>query len=67
MTQGRFQFRVLFFHALLNPFREFRAVAFRKSFEGCFDFSNGAHGGKITNRRPFAKPLFLIHCKGAKP
>ncbi len=57
MTQGRFQFRVLFFHALLNPFREFRAVAFRKSFEGCFDFSNGAHGGKITQPTAICKAL----------
>jgi hypothetical protein len=35
-------------------------------FECRLDFTNRAHGGKITNRLPFAKSLFLVQRKDAE-
>lgn len=66
MTQGRLQFRVMFFHACLNPFGQLPLLAFGKLFECRFDFSNRAHGGKIANRFPFAKSVFVVQRKVAK-
>ena len=54
---GQFE---MILHVILVPRVKLFQFRARKLGNGRFNFLNCAHGGKITNRRPFAKPVFLV-------
>ena len=50
----------LVFEEVINPRTNFLDLSARQPRNRRFDFLNRAHGGKIPNTRPFAKPAFLF-------
>ncbi len=59
------QFEVVF-DVIFVPRVELFQFRPREPGDGGFNFLNCAQGGKLPNRRPFAKPVFLIQRQVAK-